>query len=181
VDRLTHVTDIYSGRVVTLRVIDLALADGRLVKREIVEHAAGAAVVAVDHDGNVLLVRQFRPAVSAHVLELPAGIVDPGESPLECARRELEEETGFTADVLEPLATFYSSPGFCTEVLHVFGGSNLRQGKRASDDEEDLEAVRMPLANAIERVLTSEISDAKTVTGLLAYYRMSSGRSTMTR
>jgi ADP-ribose pyrophosphatase len=175
------VTDIYSGRVVTLRVIDLALADGRLVKREIVEHAAGAAVVAVDHDGNVLLVRQFRPAVGAHVLELPAGIVDPGESPLECARRELKEETGVTADALEPLATFYSSPGFCTEVLHVFAVSELGEGNRASDEEEELELVRLPLADAIERVLNGELSDAKTVTGLLAYYRMSSGRSTMTR
>jgi ADP-ribose pyrophosphatase len=175
------VTEIYAGRVVTLRVVDLALADGRLVKREIVEHAPGAAVVAVDADGQVLLVRQFRPAVGASVLELPAGIVDPGETPRECARRELEEETGFTADSIEPLATFYSSPGFCSEVLFVFGASGLREGQRANDEEEELELVRVPLEEAIERVLHREISDAKTVTGLLAYYRMSSGRSTISR
>ena len=173
--------EIYAGRVVTLRLKHLLTADGSVRLREIVEHAPGAAVVAIDADRQVLLVRQWRPAVDQAVLELPAGLVDPGESPAECARRELEEETGFTADTLEPLVSFYSSPGFCTELLYLFSASDLRPAQRAHDEEEELELVRLPLDAAIDQVLRGEISDAKTVAGLLAYYRMSSGRSTITR
>ncbi len=162
---------VYAGRVVTLRLKHLPLADGRVVLREVVEHAAGAAVVAVDADGYVLLVRQDRPAAGAHVLELPAGLVDPGESAEECAARELAEETGYSAAGVEPLTKFYSSPGFCTELLHIFVATDLRASPTPRDEEEEIELVRLPLAAAIERVLDGEISDAKTVAGLLAYWR----------
>ena len=164
--------EVYAGRVVTLRLTTVAGRDGRLHLREIVEHAPGAAVVAVDEQGQVLLVRQPRPAVgAAALLELPAGLVDAGESPEACARRELEEETGYAAARVEPLARFYTSPGFCTEVLHIFLATDLRPTQTAHDDEEQIELVRMPLAAAIDRVLNGELSDAKTVTGLLAYAR----------
>src|SRR4051812_14077341 len=119
--------EIYAGRVVTL------------VKRgkyEIVEHAGGAAVVAIDDAGNVLLVRQARPAVGAHLLELPAGLVDPGEAPIDTAGRELEEETGYAAEALEPLVSFYSSPGFSTELLQVFVARGLRETRHRFDDDE---------------------------------------------
>jgi ADP-ribose pyrophosphatase len=162
--------EIYAGRVVTLRLKYLRQPGGRVVLREVVEHAPGAAVVAVDPDGNVLLVRQSRPAVDAGLLELPAGLVDSGESPDVCAARELAEETGFTASRLEPLVRFYSSPGFCTELLHLFVASGLEPSAMPRDEEEDIEVVRLPLADAIERVLNGEISDAKTVAGLLAYW-----------
>jgi ADP-ribose pyrophosphatase len=162
---------VYAGRVVRLRLKHLPLADGRVALREVVEHAAGAAVVAVDADGQVLLVRQDRPAVGAQLLELPAGLVDPGETAEECAARELAEETGFAARTIEPLVSFYSSPGFCTELLHVFIATDLRASATSRDEEEEIELVRLPLAQAIERVLVGEISDAKTVTGLLAYWR----------
>jgi nudix-type nucleoside diphosphatase (YffH/AdpP family) len=164
--------EIYAGRVVTLQLKHLRQPDGRVVLREVVEHAPGAAVVAVDADGNVLLVRQSRPAVDARVLELPAGLVDPGESPVECAARELAEETGYAAGRLEPLVRFYSSPGFCTELLYLFVASGLEPSAmpRDEDEEEDIEVVRLPLADAIVRVLNGEISDAKTVAGLLAYW-----------
>jgi ADP-ribose pyrophosphatase len=154
--------EIYAGRVV------------RLVLRgkyEVVEHAGGAATVAVDDDGHVLLVRQLRPAVGASLLELPAGLIDAGEQPIDCARRELEEETGFTAQRLEPLASFYTSPGFCSEVVHVFAGRGLRECVVEADEEEDIEVVRLPLERAIDQALGGEISDAKTITGLLAYWR----------
>jgi ADP-ribose pyrophosphatase len=163
--------EIYAGRVVTLRLRYLAQPDGTTRLREIVAHAPGAAVVAVDADGQVLLVRQPRPAVGSHLLELPAGLVDPGEQPIEAARRELEEETGFTAEHLEPLVRFYASPGFSTELLHIFVASGLRETGGVPDEEEEIELVRMPLQSAIEQVLTGEISDAKTVAGLLTYWR----------
>src|ERR671936_2612240 len=106
--------EVYAGRVVTLRLKYLPQPDGRRHLREIVEHAPGAAAVAVDDDGQVLLVRQSRPAVDAALLELPAGLVDAGEAPIDCARRELTEETGYAASPLEPLLSFYTSPGFST-------------------------------------------------------------------
>jgi ADP-ribose pyrophosphatase len=161
--------EIYAGRVVTLRLAQLPRPDGRVLVREIVEHRPGAAVVAVDAEGRVLLVRQPRPAVGIDLLELPAGIVDPGETPAECALRELAEETGFTAQQLEPLVQVFSSPGFCTEVLHIFAASGLVRAQVAQDEEEDIELVLLPLAEAIEHVLSSGIADAKTVAGLLAY------------
>lgn len=164
--------EIYAGRVVTLRLKYLLQADGTRRVREIVEHAPGAAVVAIDKDGQVLLARQWRPAVDAHVLELPAGLVDPGETPLETAGRELAEETGYKARHLEPLVSFYSSPGFSTELLHVFVATDLQPADVAQDEEEEIELVRLPLEEAIQRVLRGEISDAKTVAGLLAYARL---------
>src|SRR5579864_3670293 len=108
--------EIYAGRIVTLRLKYLDQPDGTRRLREIVEHAPGAAIVALDDAGQVLLVRQSRPAVGVDVLELPAGLVEPGEQPLECAGRELNEETGYRAGRLEPLLSFYTSPGFSTEV-----------------------------------------------------------------
>src|SRR5579884_4040175 len=116
---------IYAGRVVTLRLKYLVQPDGSRRLREVVEHAPGAAIVAVDEQDQVLLVRQQRPAVGTAVLELPAGMLDPGETPEACARRELEEETGMRPRRLAPLVTVYSSPGFCTEQLHVFVASGL--------------------------------------------------------
>jgi ADP-ribose pyrophosphatase len=160
---------IYAGRVVTLRLKYLTQPDGSRRLREIVEHAPGAAVVAVDGDGQVLLVRQSRPAVGAELLELPAGLVDPGEQPIDAARRELTEETGYVAGTFQPLLSFYSSPGFSTELIHLFVATDLQQTSAQPDEEEEIELVRMPLAQAIDQVLTREISDAKTVAGLLAY------------
>ena len=164
--------EIYAGRVVTLRLKYLRLPDGRTHLREIVEHAPGAAVVAVDTDGQVLLVRQHRPAVDGHLLELPAGLVDPGEEPIDTARRELTEETGFAADHLELLVSCYSSPGFSTEIIHIFAATGLHEAIAAHDEEEEIELVRMSLEDAIRQVLEGEISDAKTVAGLLAYKQL---------
>jgi ADP-ribose pyrophosphatase len=167
--------EIYAGRVVTLRLRDVPGQDGRLHVREIVEHAPAAAVVAIDEAGDILLVRQLRPAVDQVLLELPAGILDPGEDPLTCARRELQEETGYTADHLELLIRFYPSPGFCTEVLYVYVAEGLRECAGQPDDDEDLELVRLPFTQAIDLVRRGEITDSKTVVGLLAFkeYRSS--------
>src|SRR5258708_37310955 len=143
--------EIYVGRIVTLRLRSLSQPDGTTRLREIVEHAPGAAVVAIDAEMHVLLVRQPRPAVNANVLELPAGLVDPGETPIDCARRELQEETGYIAGRLEPLVSFYTSPGFSTELIHIFFATELREGTTQHDEEEEIEVVRLPLAAAIDQ------------------------------
>src|SRR5436305_2580309 len=131
--------ELYAGRILTLRLKYLLQPDGRRHLREIVEHKPGAAVVAVDEDKQVLLVRQLRPAVNARVLELPAGLIDPGEAPIACARRELEEETGFAARSLEPLVAFYTSPGFTDELVHIFAANGLQETSTSHDEEEEIE------------------------------------------
>jgi ADP-ribose pyrophosphatase len=160
---------VYNGRILTLQLKHVLAADGRRHLREIVEHLPGAAAVAIDDAGQVLLVRQLRPAVGGVMLELPAGLIDPGEQPIETARRELEEETGYLAEVLEPLVAFYSSPGFTDELIHIFVASGLRKTAMRHDDEEEIEVVHMPLEVALEQVMHGELSDSKTVAGLLAY------------
>jgi ADP-ribose pyrophosphatase len=161
--------EVYAGRILTLHLKYLPQPDGRRFLREIVEHQPGAAAVAVDDQGQVLLVRQSRPAVGARILELPAGLIDPGEAPIDCARRELREETGYQAASLEPLVAFYTSPGFTDELIHVFVATDLQPSPTAHDEEEQIELVRLPLAEAVRQVMHAELSDAKTVTGLLAY------------
>jgi ADP-ribose pyrophosphatase len=163
--------EIYSGRILSLWVKYIQQPDGRRHMREIVEHRPGAAAVAVDGEGKVLLVRQPRPAVNTSMLELPAGLIDPGEAPIDCARRELEEETGHAAGRLEPLVAFYTSPGFTDELVHIFAAYELSVTSTRHDEEEQIELVRLPLDQAIALVTRGEISDAKTVTGLLAYER----------
>ncbi len=156
---------VYEGRVVALRVEEVELPDGRRVSREIVEHrGAAAAVPLVGRD--VLLVRQHRPAVGRDLLEIPAGTVEPGESPAACLQRELAEEIGMQAGRLEHLVTFYPSPGFLTEAVHVYLATDLVP-RRLPGEEEDLEVVRMPLGDAQALVRSGEIVDSKSIIGLL--------------
>jgi len=170
--------EIYSGRIVRLRLKYVQLADGARHLREIVDHLPGAAAVAVDEDGHVLLVRQPRPAVGASPLELPAGLIEPGEHPADTARRELEEETGYLARGIEPLVSFYTSPGFTDELIHIFVATELvRTAVQHEEGEEEIELVRLPVARALEQVLHGELSDAKTVVGLLAYQRWAAGQA----
>jgi ADP-ribose pyrophosphatase len=162
---------IYQGKIVGLRVDTVELPSGGTTKREIVEHAACTAIVALDSGDNVLLVRQYRKAVEKFLLEIPAGLLEQGEELLGCAQRELEEETGFSAGRWEKLGSFYSSPGFCTEDMHLYLATGLSPAKREADDDEDIELVRTPLADIPELIASGEIIDAKSVAGLLMALR----------
>lgn len=128
------------------------------------------AIVPVDSEGNVLLVRQYRKAAERNLLEIPAGGIEEGEEPLRSARRELEEETGFSAQNWERLTGFYTSPGFCTEYMHVFLATNLSAAAGKPDDDENIEVVRLPLSKAPELISSGEICDAKSIAGLLLAY-----------
>lgn len=158
---------VFQGRVIGLRVDEVRLPDGRTAVREVVDHPGAAVVVPLTAEGEVLLVRQYRYSVGATLLEVPAGTLEPGESPLDCARRELTEEAGATAERFEPLATLYPSPGVLTEVLHCFLATGLHLGTPQGTAEEDLTLVRLPLAEAVARVVAGEIRDAKSVASLL--------------
>jgi len=138
-------------------------------EREIVEHPGAVAIVAVDPDGMVTLVRQLREPARKQLVELPAGTLEDGEAPLECARRELEEETGLTGGDWREVTAFYTTPGFCREHMHLFFADGVEPGEASPDDDEEVELVRWPVAE-IERRLP-EIEDAKTLVGLLLYLR----------
>jgi ADP-ribose pyrophosphatase len=153
--------------------------DGRLLgltverwgdnEREIVEHPGAVAIVAVDVEGCVALVRQLREATRTYLLELPAGTAEPGEEPLETARRELMEECGLTGGEWRELAVFWTTPGFCRERMHLFAAEGVERGEAAPAEDEELELVRWPVAEVDLRL--GQIEDAKTLAGLLLYFR----------
>ena len=136
-------------------------------EREIVEHPGAVAIVAVDDEGYVALVRQLREPTRRRLLELPAGTAEPGEDPSTTARRELQEECGLTGGEWRKLAAFWTTPGFCRERMHVFAAEGVKRGEAAPADDEELELVRWPVAEIVDRL--HEIEDAKSLAGLLLY------------
>jgi ADP-ribose pyrophosphatase len=155
---------VYDGKL-----IDVTVERWGEHEREIVEHPGAVAIVAVDRAGMLTLVRQRREAVLKELVELPAGTLEEGESPLASARRELEEETGLTGGSWREAAVFYTTPGFCREQMHLFIAEELERGESKPAADEELELVRWPLAE-IESHL-AELEDAKTLVGLLLYLR----------
>jgi ADP-ribose pyrophosphatase len=138
-------------------------------EREIVDHPGAVAVVAVDGEERVVLVRQLREPARRKLLELPAGTLDEGEEPEACARRELEEETGLTGGRWERGPSFWTTPGFCRELMHVFFAEGVVEGEQRQEDDEEIELVRVPVADLASRV--DELEDGKTLAALLLYLR----------
>jgi ADP-ribose pyrophosphatase len=138
-------------------------------EREIVEHPGAVAIVAIDRDGMLTLVRQRREAARKELLELPAGGLEEGEAPLESARRELEEETGLTGGTWREVLAFYTTPGFCRERMHLFFAHDLDPGDANPAADEQLELVRWPSGEIASNLY--ELEDAKTLVGLLLYLR----------
>jgi ADP-ribose diphosphatase len=154
-------------RVYEGRLIGLTVERWGDHEREIVEHPGAVAIVAVDVTGFVTLVRQLREPARRCLLELPAGTAEPGEEPLETARRELQEECGLTGGEWRELAAFWTTPGFCRERMHLFAAEGVERGEASPAADEDLELVRWPVTEAAVRL--REIEDAKTLVGLLLY------------
>jgi ADP-ribose pyrophosphatase len=166
---------IYDGRIIHLGLERVRLPNGKTTELEIIRHQGAAAVVPIDDEGNVYLVRQYRHAIGGWILEVPAGKLDPGEPPEECARRETEEEVGMKAGQLHSLGPIWTTPGFTDEKIWLFLGTGLTPGRRALEDDEAIEVERMPLAEAIALVDQGEISDSKSVIALLKTERFLAG------
>lgn len=158
---------VYSGVIVDVTLDRAVLSDGKPVKREVVHHPGGVTVLPIDKDGNCYCVRQFRYPFSKMLLEAPAGKLEKGENPRECAERELSEETGFTADELLYLGPNYTSPGYSTEVLHIFLALGLHAGESHPDDGELLSVEKHHIDELYELVMKGEIQDAKTEIAVL--------------
>lgn len=152
--------------MITLDVETVTLPNGATIELEIVRHPGAVAVVPLKDDGAVLLIRQYRHAAGGYIYEIPAGKLDPGEELRHCAARELEEEIGVRAACLEPLVSFFTTPGFTDEVIHVFLAAGLTPGTQKLDRDEVLEVIEMSLDDAIARIADGTIRDAKTIIGL---------------
>ena len=164
---------IYDGKIIRVEKWRVSLPDGREAAREVVIHKGAAAIVPVDAQGMVTLVRQHRVALDTFTWEIPAGKLDSvSEDPLDCAKRELEEETGLRAANWRRLSHVITTPGFCTEQISIYLATELSQHEAHADQDEFLRLQKMPLDEAVNRVMAGEFRDAKTCLGLLIAARI---------
>lgn len=167
-----HSEYVYRGRVVTLRIDTVMMPDGRLTKREVVEHHGAVAIVPVLDAETVLLIRQYRQAVGETLLEIPAGTLEDGEDADACAARELEEETGYRAGSLRRLFSQYLAPGYSNEVLHAYCARDLTPSSAHPDIDEEIELVPVRMADVETMIWDGRIRDAKSIAALLVTLRL---------
>lgn len=159
---------IYKGKIINLRKDTALLPDGNTALREVVEHPGGVCVAAITEKNEILMVRQFRYPYMENVLEIPAGKRDKGnESPLECGKRELKEETGAVAEKFINLGQLYPTPGYCGEIIWLYAATGITFGQAQPDSDEFLSVEKIPFEKAVNMVLEGEIKDAKTQTAIL--------------
>ena len=158
---------IYEGRVLNLRVDDVILPDGKNGKREIVEHNGGVGVIGVTDNREVYMVAQYRIAAGDMMLEIPAGKLEKGEEPLECGKRELIEETGYKGNKFEYLGSYYATPGYCQEKLHIYLATDLEWVGQNLDEGEYLNVKKYLLDELYQMVMKNEINDCKTAIAIL--------------
>ena len=168
-ERMVESKTIFEGHIIKVTLDQAMLPDGKLASREVVYHPGGVAVLALDEENRVTLVRQYRYPIGRELLELPAGKLDHGaeEDRLLGAQRELSEETGLEAGELTYLGHIYASPGFCDEALHMYLARDLTRARQHLDEDEFLDVVTMPFDTLVEQVMSGEITDAKTVATVL--------------
>lgn len=168
IERFVSKKTVWRGRAVNFDVDTVRLPNGKLATREYMSHPGAVGVVPFLDKDTIVMVRQYRHPVGEVTLELPAGKLDARESVLSCIKRELAEETGYTARKFTPLIQYWPTPAFADEVLHLYVATGLKEGRMHADEDEFLEVVRLPFKKAVEMVRRGKIRDSKTVVGLLA-------------
>lgn len=158
---------IYNGKIIKVDLLTVELPNGKEATREVVLHPGASAVVPISSKGEVYMVSQYRKPMDKVLLEIPAGKLDSGEDPMDAARRELKEETGLEAGNLKHLVSMHSTPGFSNEIIHLYSATDLREGTSCTDEDEFISVVKKPVTQLIKMVLNHEITDAKSIIGIL--------------
>lgn len=158
---------IYNGKIINLRVDTVELPEHKYQKREIVEHPGAVAVLAINDKKEIIFVRQFRKPIEEVLLEIPAGKLEEGEEPKECAIRELKEETGYEAKNIKFLNEFYTSAGFSNEKMYLYLATDLQEGECCPDEDEYVDVINIDIKKALDMVTNNEIKDSKTIIGIL--------------
>lgn len=166
---------LHEGRHFSFLRDEVELPDGYRTYRDTVRHPGAVAIVPILPDGNVVMVRQYRYAAGRELLEIPAGTLEPGEPPLDCATRELKEETGYEAETLKPLLSCYMAPGYSSEVIHFFVAGGLKEAAGEPEPDEEIAVERLRLEEVLGMIAENVIEDAKTIVGMLSYSRASAG------
>jgi ADP-ribose pyrophosphatase len=166
-ERLTKKHRVYSGKAISLRADEIVLPDGNRATREYMEHPGAVAVIPFIDEENIVLVKQYRFPVKVLTYELPAGKLDKGEKPDVCVRRELQEETGYRAKKIQRLLSYWPTPAFSTEVIHIYSANGLTASTKSPDEDEFIDHKILPFAKALEWVKNGKIMDSKTIIGLL--------------
>lgn len=160
---------LYKGKIVNIKEVEVELPNGKISKRELVEHPGAVAILPIDTDGNIFFVKQYRMCTGEILLEIPAGKLNYGEDPYQCAMRELEEEIGYKAKKLKLIHTFYTSPGISNEILYLFEAEDLEKTQSNPDEDEFLEIISINKENLETLIEDNKIKDAKTLIGIYYY------------
>lgn len=164
---------IYEGKILSVRVDTVELPDKKYSKREIVEHPGGVAIVPITNEKEIVFVKQYRKAAETALLEIPAGKLEINEQPIECAIRELKEETGFETKKMEYILDYFSSPGFTNEKIHIFIATGVIYGEATPEEDEYIDIVKVAIDDAMNMISNGTIKDGKTIIGIfMAYKRM---------
>ena len=166
-EKTKSVKNIFDGNIIKLRVETVELPDGKTATRELISHGGGVGIIAVDENGEVFMVSQYRIAAREMMMEIPAGKIDNGEEPLECGKRELIEETGYAAEEFTYLGTYYATPGYCEEKLHLYLARKLKFVGQHLDEGEFLNVKEYKLDDLCNMVMENKINDAKTAIAIL--------------
>ena len=163
-EKTTNIEKIFTGKVISLQVEDVELPNGNMSKREVIKHPGAVAVLALTDDQKIVMVEQYRKALEKTIVEIPAGKLEAGEDPEVCAKRELEEETGYGCKEMEWLISFYTSPGFADEIIHLYIAKGLEKKENAASPDEDefVNLLELTLEEAEQYIKDQKIYDAKT-------------------
>jgi ADP-ribose pyrophosphatase len=163
---------IYDGNIIKVDLLTVMLPNGKEATRDIVSHPGASVVIPISSNNELYMVSQYRKPMERVSLELPAGKLDYKEEPLKCAQRELKEETGLVAKSMKHILSVHSTPGFCNEILHMFVATELEEGESCADEDEFISSEKIPIKKLVEMVLNHEITDAKSIIGILLADRL---------
>lgn len=171
---------IYQGNIIKVDSLTVSLPNGKEATRDLISHPGASVVVPINENGEVYMVRQYRKPIEKESLEIPAGKLDYNEAPEKCAERELKEETGLQAKNMEHIISIHSTPGFCNEVLHMFVATGLEEGESCADEDEFISSEKIHIDKLVSMVLNHEITDAKSIIGILLADRIIKGEIKLT-